>query len=110
MYNRFVGNPFIWGSPLCVGRKWLKHSVAGTYADDMQSSVSGRSLNDVKEKMEDDAIQVLTFMASNGLFANPKKTVKTALQSIQPKKQSNLLLCLSLYKFLKCMQFIRWAI
>ena len=53
---------------------WLKCSVAGTYADDTQSSVSDKLLCNVKKNLESDALQVLKFMASNGLIANPKKT------------------------------------
>ena len=48
--------------------------MACTYADDTQSSVSGNDLQIVKSKLEEDALQVLRFMASNGLIANPKKT------------------------------------
>ena len=54
--------------------KWLKFSIAGTYADDTQSSVTGKDLSVVKKELEFDAVQVLRFMASNGLIANPKKT------------------------------------
>ena len=54
--------------------KWLKHSVAGTYADDTQTSVKGKELAVVISNLEADAIQVLKFMASNELVANAKKT------------------------------------
>ena len=53
---------------------WLKHSSAFTNADDTSSSVTGKSTEEVIEKLEEDAIQVLKFMASNGLVANPSKT------------------------------------
>ena len=53
---------------------WLKHSSAFTYADDTSSSVTGKTLDEVKKKLEEDADQVLKFMASNGLVANPSKT------------------------------------
>ena len=53
---------------------WLEFSAAFTYADDTSSSVSGKDLDEVIRKMEIDAINVLKFMASNGLVANPKKT------------------------------------
>ena len=52
---------------------WLKKSVAGTYADDTQTSVSDVTLEKIKKDLEEDAIQVIKFMASNGLIANPKK-------------------------------------
>ena len=53
----------------------MKHSVAGTYADDTQSSVAGKDVSNVKKELEEDAAQVLRFIASNQLIANPKKTV-----------------------------------
>ena len=54
--------------------QWLKHSSAFTYADDTSSSVTGKTIEEVKAKLEEDAEQVLKFMASNGLVANPSKT------------------------------------
>ena len=54
--------------------QWLKHSTAGTYADDTQTSVAGKDLQIVKSELESDAVQLMRFMASNGLIANPKKT------------------------------------
>ena len=53
---------------------WLKFSKSITYADDTQTGVSGRILKLIIKKMEEDALNVLKFMASNGLVANPKKT------------------------------------
>ena len=53
---------------------WLKHSNAFTYADDTSSSVTGKSIDEVKRKLEEDADRALKFMASNGLMANPSKT------------------------------------
>ena len=53
---------------------WLEFSKVFTYADDTSSSVSGKNLQDIIRKMESDAVNVLKFMASNGLVANPKKT------------------------------------
>ena len=47
--------------------QWLKHSVAGTFADDTQSSVSGFDLQTVNSKLEEDALLILKFVASNGL-------------------------------------------
>ena len=54
---------------------WLEFSKAFTYADDTSSSVSGKDLTEIIRKMEIDAVNVLKFMASNGLVANPKKTL-----------------------------------
>ena len=39
--------------------QWLKHSSAYTYADDTSSSVTGKSIEEVKSKLEEDANQVL---------------------------------------------------
>ena len=39
-----------------------------------QSSCTNKELSIVKKNLESDALQVLLFMASNGLIANPKKT------------------------------------
>ena len=36
--------------------------------------MSGKDLSEIISKMEIDAVNVLKFMASNGLVANPKKT------------------------------------
>ena len=38
------------------------------YADDIQSNVSGKDLTIVKKELEFDALQILRFMASNGLI------------------------------------------
>ena len=53
---------------------WLEFSKAFTYADDTSSSLSGKDLQEIIRKMEIDAVNVLKFMASNGLVANPTKT------------------------------------
>ena len=66
--------------------QWLKYAKAITYADDTSTSLSSRCLARVIDKLETDAINVLKFMASNGLVANPKKTVFMLLNH---KNQSN---------------------
>ena len=53
---------------------WLSHSTAPTYADDTHTGTSCKRLDETLAKMEEDAQQVLQFMASNGLVANAKKT------------------------------------
>ena len=53
---------------------WLKWSSAITYADDTTTGISEKDLELVLRKLEEDAENVLNFMASNGLVANPKKT------------------------------------
>ena len=40
---------------------WLKHSSALTYADDTSSTVSGKTLEEVKLKLKEDAEMVLLF-------------------------------------------------
>jgi hypothetical protein len=66
--------------------QWLKYAKAITYADDTSTSLSSGCLARVIAKLETDAIKVLKFMASNGLVANPKKTVFMLLNH---KNQSN---------------------
>ena len=53
---------------------WLKYVHVTTYADDTCTSVSHRLLSKVKMMLEEDAKNVLRFMASNGLVANASKT------------------------------------
>ena len=53
---------------------WLQYSVPTTYADDTKTSVKGKSLEEIIKNMEEDAVNVLKYMASNGLVANPSKT------------------------------------
>ena len=60
---------------------WLKHSTALTYADDTSSSVRAKLLSEVTQMLEEDAENVLNFMASNGLVANPKKTTLLILNN-----------------------------
>ena len=53
--------------------KWLKHSKAFNYADDTQTNCKGKNKEEVMQMLEEDSNNVLEFMASNGLIANPKK-------------------------------------
>ena len=53
---------------------WLKYVIVTTYADDTSTSISHKLISEVKRMLEEDAINVLKFMASNGLVANPTKT------------------------------------
>ena len=48
---------------------WLIHFSASTYADDTGTSIKSKNLDELE--LEEDAINVLNFMASNGLVANP---------------------------------------
>ena len=54
---------------------WLKYIYATTYVDDTSTSVSHKLLAKVKQMLEEAALNVLKFMASNGLVANASKTV-----------------------------------
>ena len=49
---------------------WLKYVSARIYADDTSTSVSHKFLAKVKQMLEEAALNVLKFMASNGLVAN----------------------------------------
>ena len=60
---------------------WLKYSLAITYADDTGSSISAKQLELLKKLLEEDAQNILNFIASNGLVANPKKTALLFLNS-----------------------------
>ena len=62
---------------------WLHHSSAPTYADDTSTATYGKTAQETMEKMEEDAQQVLQYMASNGLVANAKKTSFLLLNSKQ---------------------------
>ena len=54
--------------------EWLEWSSATTFADDSTTVVADADESKMKEKMEQDTNNVLNFMASNGLVANPTKT------------------------------------
>ena len=73
----------IYGADL---EKWLRHSVAHTYADDTKSGATGKNIEEVKQKLEEDASNVLRFMASNGLKANASKTTLMLINGKQKEK------------------------
>ena len=54
-----------------------------TYADDTGSIVSDVAIDTVFKKLEEDAINILTFMALNGIMANSKKTTLMIMGSHQ---------------------------
>jgi hypothetical protein len=60
---------------------WLKHSSAQTYAENTSSSVKDKRIEEVVRKLEEDAINVMKFTASNGLVANPSKTTLLILNN-----------------------------
>jgi len=53
---------------------WTRHANIRGYADDTASSVSATTEDEVITKLEEDADQILRYMASNYLVANAKKT------------------------------------
>ena len=53
---------------------WLNWSVAKTYADDTTTRTSAKNIQEMIKRMEEDAANVLAYMASNGLVANASKT------------------------------------
>ena len=53
-----------------------------TFADDTSSSISAKNLEILLKLLEEDAQNVLNFMASNGLVANPKKTALIFLRKL----------------------------
>ena len=61
--------------------EWTKHSSIYTYADDTSTSCQGENEEEVINMLEEDAEEILKFMASNELVANPTKTVFMMLNS-----------------------------
>ena len=53
---------------------WLKFSKLFNFADDTTTDTKGKEASTIKRNLEEDAKNVLSFMASNGLVANQKKT------------------------------------
>ena len=53
---------------------WLKWSVAKTYADDTMTRTTAKNKEELIRRMEEDACNILKYMASNGLIANANKT------------------------------------
>ena len=68
--------------------EWVKHSKLLNYADDTSSSHSGQEQTTVIKNLEEDATNILQFMASNGLVANPSKTEYMLLNS-RNKEETN---------------------
>ena len=71
--------------------EWITHSSISTYADETSSSCQDSVEQVVIEQLEEDAKSILECMASNGLVANPSKTMFMMLNNKQeendlPKK------------------------
>ena len=67
---------------------WLKHSKSTNFADDTETDYSGSTKEDIKKCLEEDALRVLSFMASNGLVANQSKTEFLVLNEKNKTDQS----------------------
>ena len=52
---------------------WLKTSKLFNYTDDTTTDNKSKNPAEIKTRLEEDAQNVLTFMASNGLVANKSK-------------------------------------
>ena len=52
----------------------------------MSSSCKGKNVEEVKTRMEEDAKEILNFMALNGLVTNPKKTSLLIINNKQEEK------------------------
>ena len=68
---------------------WLKWSSAKTYADDTTTATTAKNIQEMMNRMEEDAANVLCYMASNGLVANAKKT-SIVILNLKSKKETNL--------------------
>ena len=53
---------------------WLENSSFFNFADDTTTDCKGDRIEEIKDKLEGDAKNILAFMASNGLIANETKT------------------------------------
>ena len=68
---------------------WLEKCKSSGYADDTCLFITDRNLNRLKEDLENDAYNMLTFMASNNLVTNAEKTeiilVRSKMASKKPQ-------------------------
>ena len=70
---------------------WLSWSSAKTYADDTTTATTAKTIEEMIRRMEEDAANVLCFMASNRLVANAKKTSMVVL-NLKTKKEDDFFL------------------
>jgi hypothetical protein len=54
--------------------EYLKKECANSYADDTTTFIHGKKEQDVRRELEEDAVNLLDYMAANLLVANPDKT------------------------------------
>jgi hypothetical protein len=69
---------------------WIKHSTLINFADDTTTYTKSKEAGEIKDRLEEDAKQVLKFMASNGLIANEAKT-EFLLLNEKPKYRQELI-------------------
>ena len=65
---------------------WTENSGVFTYADDTSTDASSKQIEEVMRRLEKNAEGVLNYMASNGLVANPGKTVFMVIGQKQEEK------------------------
>ena len=53
---------------------WLKTSSLFNFADDTTTDNKSKNKEEIRTRLEEDALNVLDFMESNGLVANKAKT------------------------------------
>ena len=53
---------------------WLKSSSLFNFADDTTTDNKSKCKKAIKDRLEEDAVNILNFMASKGLVANKTKT------------------------------------
>ena len=68
---------------------WLEYASAIAYADDTSISISAKIIVKLLSKLEKDAMNVLRYMASNGLVANPNKTAFVGLNQPEVSKSES---------------------
>ena len=74
---------------LCMEAKnFCWNYLKGCKIEENYFCVFDKELEEVKRKMEEDARNVLSYMASNGLIANPKKTAMLFLNNKKSKESS----------------------
>ena len=78
---------------------WLKSSSLFNFADDTTTDNKSKCKKAIKDRLEEDAVNILNFMASNGLVANKTKTEFLVLNEKKNKitywQKSQLVVCQS---------------
>ena len=66
---------------------WIKHSTLINFTDDTTTYTISKEARQIKDNLEEDANQVIKFMASYGLIANEAKTEFLLLNEEQKDSQ-----------------------